>query len=414
VDPGGSDNNDGSAESPWLTLQFAVENVDPGDTILVRSGTYGGFRIGNSGTDGAWITIKAAPGANALINRPGPNNVHDSNVEIENYASAVSYWVVEGFEVASAPRAGIDIRGNSSNHVHHIVIRGNKVHGTGRTTGIFTAFTDHVIIENNESYSNSEHGIYCSNSGDFPTVRYNKVYQNRVCGIQFNADAGMGGDGIISGGIIDGNIIYDNCDRGGAAINLDGVTNTIVRNNLLYNNHASGIALFRNNGATYSQNNRVLNNTIIQPEDGRWGILITQSGCINNKLFNNIIYNYHSWKGSITIPSSGVTGFESDYNIVMNRLSASGTESSISLSEWQALGYDVHSFIAPLDSIFINTSGNDYHLRATSPAIDAGTTLPDVEMDLERHARPAGGAFDIGAYEKSDSTISPPRHVKIH
>ena len=60
--------------------------------------------------------------------------------------------------------------------------------------------------------------------------------------------------GIIRNATIEGNVIRDNgggsafAAGGGAGINLDGVQGSKVRNNLLVNNHASGIALFRING----------------------------------------------------------------------------------------------------------------------------------------------------------------------
>jgi len=41
----GNNANPGSQSLPWLTLQYAVDNVNPGDTILVASGTYAGCRI---------------------------------------------------------------------------------------------------------------------------------------------------------------------------------------------------------------------------------------------------------------------------------------------------------------------------------------------------------------------------------
>mgnify|MGYP003418172734 CR=1 FL=1 len=37
---------------------------------------------------------------------------------------------------------------------------------------------------------------------------------------------------------------------GGSGINGDGLINSVIRNNLLYDNHASGISLYRIDGAT--------------------------------------------------------------------------------------------------------------------------------------------------------------------
>jgi len=125
IAPNGSDGDDGSSTTPWLTIQHAVDNVAPGDTILLRSGTYAGARIEQSGTAAAWITLATAPGAAALINAAGPNNKHDSILEFETWEGdeTVAYWLVEGLEVAAAPNWGIDLRGLEGNHSHDFINR---------------------------------------------------------------------------------------------------------------------------------------------------------------------------------------------------------------------------------------------------------------------------------------------------
>src|SRR5215475_4763111 len=68
----GNDANIGSSTAPWSTLQHAVEAIAPGDTILVRSGTYAGCRIRNSGTPSAPKTLVRDAGAAVVIDTPGP------------------------------------------------------------------------------------------------------------------------------------------------------------------------------------------------------------------------------------------------------------------------------------------------------------------------------------------------------
>lgn len=402
VNPDGVDGNGGSQIAPWRTIQYAVDNVSPGDTILLQSGTYAGARIEQSGTAEAWITLQADPGASVLINLPGPNNRHESNLEFETWEGneTVAFWVVDGLEVADAPYWGIDIRGNEENHSHNFIIRNNRVHDNGLSTGktgIFAAFVDDIIVEGNESYANGEHGIYLSNSGDRFVVRGNLLSFNYNCGLHINGDLESGEDGIISDGLVENNTIFENGEGGCAGINMDGVMDATIRNNLLYQNHASGIALFQENGAVCSQNIQILNNTIVQAEDGRWAIIINGDGCINNKIFNNIILSFHEWRGSILIPSAGIPGFESDFNILMNRFSADDDNSVISLSKWQALGYDVNSMVSTPDALFM--SSEDYHLHEESPAVDAGQPLQDLAIDMEGVIRPQGVASDIGAFE---------------
>ncbi len=404
----GDDANDGSSGQPWRTLQHAVDTIAPGDTIWVHAGTYAGARIENSGAAGGWKTLQAAPGETAIINAPGPNNAHGSLLELERWSGrGIHHWIVQGLEVTGGDYWGIDVRGSALRPASRIIVRDNRVHNNGWATtssGIFTAFTNDSLIENNESYANGEHGIYWSNSGDRPTIRGNRLYDNQNCGLHMNADLSQGGDGLISGGIIENNQISNNGLGGCAGINMDGVAFSLIRNNLLYENHAGGIALFRQDGAACSHDIRVFNNTIVQAVDGRWAINITDSlgsgaGCVNNQVLNNIIYNQHPWRGSITIPLPGLSGFVSDYNVVMDRFSADDDNSIISLAEWQGLGYDLNSFIATPEQLFVNPAGQDYHLKVGSPARDAGLVLSLVPFDIEGVARPQGAAYDIGAYE---------------
>jgi hypothetical protein len=95
-------------------------------------------------------------------------------------------------------------------------------------------------------------------------------------------------------------------------------------------------------------------------------------------------------------------GFCSDYNVVIDRFSTDWGNTVITLAEWQALGYDLHSMLAdPLDSIFVNYAAGDYHLRTFCQAMDAGTSavFPLVLFDLEGISRPQGPEYDIGCYE---------------
>jgi parallel beta-helix repeat protein len=413
VDANGSDGSNGGADAPWQTLQFAASQVAPGDTILVQSGTYAGLRIEQSGSAEAWITLMAAPGASVLIDRPGPDNKHESNIELETWEGdeTIAYWIIEGLEVANAPNWGIDTRGSETTHSHHIVIQGNTVHNNGlgsEKTGIFFAFVNDVVVTGNESYANGEHGIYLSNSGDRFLVQGNKLHHNNNCGLHMNGDESEGGDGIISEGVVEANVIYENGDGGCSAINMDGITDTIVRNNLLYQNHAGGISIFQENGALCSQRNRILNNTIVMAEDGRWAINVSDSSCVNNQIFNNVILTSHEWRGSILIPEPGIEGFESDYNVVMGRFSADDDNSVVDLAGWQALGYDANSFMAAPETLFVAAIEGDFRPSSGSPLLDAGIELPDVSEDLMGAARPSGGGYDSGAYESSGASQAPP------
>jgi parallel beta-helix repeat protein len=393
VAPTGNDHGAGTSQAPWRTLQHAVDAIAPGDAIRVESGTYAGCRIGHSGQAGAVCTLEADAGAQVVINTPGPANQHNSDVEVELFGGTVSYWVLSGLEVANSPNEGIDVRGTT-----FITVQNCYVHDS-TLTGIFLAYSDNALIQYNQSASNHEHGVYDSNSSDNPTMRGNVLHDNANSGVHMNGDRHFAGDGLVTDALVEQNIIYNNGASGGSGINCDGVQDSVIENNLLYNNHASGISLYRIDGAAGSDNNIVVNNTVLVAADGRWALNI-ENDSTGNTAYNNILYDYNPSHGSIAISSKSLPGFTSDYNVVMQRMSKTGGNTVISLTQWRnATGQDKHSIVATPAALFVNPAGNDYHLSSTSPAIDAGTATDAPSVDLEGNPRPVGKGFDIGAYE---------------
>ena len=240
VAPTGSDASSCSSTAPCRQIRRGLALAGPGDTVLVADGDYLGFDVRDrDGSAASPITIRAA-GTNARVLKTTDRSDNRDTI----FVTYSSYVVIDGLRAFSANRAAVRVDASQ-----HITIR-NGVFGANATWGIFTDFSDDLLIENNECYGSvSQHGIYISNSGDRPVVRGNRVHDNRDSGIQLNADVTMGGDGLITGALIEKNVIYNNGTGGGGAINLDGVQSSTVRNNLLYNNHATGIVNYVNFGA---------------------------------------------------------------------------------------------------------------------------------------------------------------------
>jgi len=391
VSNSGNNSNSGLTLSlAWATLQYAANKIAPGDCVLVANGTYAGCYISTDGTSGNPIVFKAL-GNSVTVNQPNATTNDGINVE------GADWIVIEGFCVINQPRTGIRVV-----LANHCVIRKNFCDNNSRW-GILTGFADNIIIEYNEcSNSQVEHGIYFSNSADNPIIRYNKSHHNNANGIHMNGDISLGGDGIITNARVEGNIIYENGVAGGSGINCDGVSNSIFLNNLLYSNHASGISLYKIDGGGGSSNNKVYNNTIINASNARWCVNIAD-GSTGNSVYNNILINLHPTRGSITIDANSLTGFTSNNNIVINRMSRDGGNTTITLAAWQtAGGTDGNSLLAASQaSIFVNPGSNDYHLLAASQAINAGSSSVSafVPNDLDLNIRPQGSGYDIGCYE---------------
>ena len=107
-------------------------------------GTYAhGFVLGwdgpQDGTASAPITFHAEPGATIT----GRNGKTADAINLEG----ASYVVVEGFTITN-PSSNITRAGIRSVTNHNVVIRDNQIDGMG-TWGIFTSFSDDILIQGN-------------------------------------------------------------------------------------------------------------------------------------------------------------------------------------------------------------------------------------------------------------------------
>ena len=401
----GNNNNPGTAAQPWATLQKAVDAVAPGDVIIVRAGTYSGCRIGKSGAANSPITLKAEAGARPLINSLAATNRHQSLIEVENFDSRVSYWIIDGFEISGAPRHGVDIR-----NADYITVQNCYSHNNGSTgvrgDGIFLGFSNRPTLQFNELSFNSEHGLYHSNSADYPTIRGNRLHHNANAGIHINGDLSQGGDGVISFGLIEKNVIWENGAGGGSGINCDGLSDSVIRNNLLFANRASGISLYAIDASAGSSRNQVLHNTIIQAASGRWCLNIPASDGVASPTGNvvkNNIFIHPGARGSIVTYSAAA--LQSDYNVVVNRFSQNDGDTILTLAAWQAAGQDQHSIVSTPETLFVDVANNNYRLKSGSPALNAGTNA-SVAEDADGVPRPQGSAADIGCYEMAANSAA--------
>jgi len=418
----GSDSADGSSAHPWATLQKAANTMIPGDTTLVANGTYTGFRMteARTGTSVGPITMRAQNAGQVTLNAVSSAAKHNGVLELEGGWDTsdldMSYWVIDGFVVdgGNAHRA-IDTRITSHVTIQNCTARNSKASSTSVATGIFTAFCDSTLIQNNTAYSNTEHGCYTNNSADNGIVRNNVWYSNAGLGHHMNGDISCGGagtipgDGIMSGWIIEKNTSYNNVN----GYDADGVASSTWRNNISYGNSSKSLQMTMADGATNPDHDRIINNTFTNPA-GSFYVLnfapnLGGAGGTNNVIENNILYHadiVNNLHGSLDYVTSWMGTLTSDYNIFGGHLGLDDNGTMYALSAWQStFSKDTHSqACTDATTLFVNYAGNNFHLKAGSAAIDHGTTLADVTTDKDGIARPQGSAYDVGCYESVQST----------
>ncbi|TXT56012.1 MAG: hypothetical protein BAJATHORv1_30396 [Candidatus Thorarchaeota archaeon] len=398
VSPSGSDTNTGTMDQPWQTPSYGVSQLVTGDTLFLLPGEYqldSAIHFEISGTEQSPITLT---GQDAILNGAGlPSDFDNRDAIFVDHADNI---IIENLVILNAPRSGLRI--SWSDHVSVT----NSTFGNNGKWGIFSDFADYISIDSCETYgSGEEHGIYLSNSGDYPVVRNCLVHDNHASGIQFNADPLMGGDGIISGGIVENNYVYHNGEGGGAAINFASVRNTIVQNNLLFDNLAGGIACWDdgNDGTAYGcKDNTFANNLVIFEEGYGRSALQMIEGSTGNIAVNNILIAGDS--GDYALELDTTSSVTSDYNIFYHLESEEIVwtgDDALSLNEWQDISFDTNSYSYAPSTLFVDYLGNDYHHVNDSSAIDVGTDSYAPTYDIEGTLRPYNGLFDIGPYEYS-------------
>jgi parallel beta-helix repeat protein len=293
-----------------------------------------------------------------------------------------------------------------------------------------------VRISNNEVYQNHQDGIELNGA-------YASVYGNYVHDNIYSDWSSTHPDGIECNGVADGytgclhDLVYNNVVRnqnqniyfsgnGTPAQNTD----IWIFNNVVFNDATSATGvdmatgtssqIIINVGATAY----ILNNTVggtvqyfdILVGDGSGGNDATLAFS-NVSVENNIITN-SSYVGFWTYPSSNIVAMNG--NLYYNNAGAmlhwgtAGNLNSISAIR-SASGMEANGQAAnPLLNAFPTPT-----LQSGSPAIGAGanlTALTQAFLDADKNgtARPASGAWDVGAYSSGSAATrpNPPTNVK--
>jgi hypothetical protein len=362
----GGSNCSTTKDSPSGNLGKSLGCLRPGDTLYFRAGTYNiGTGLSNppGGNSSNRVTIAGYPGDGTKVARL---NVGDGGSNGVNLSS--TSWVTFDnlvFDCGNTAYACIKTTGSA----RRIRIQNSEVRNARDgscildTTGA-QAFHEFVKLDiHGCGNSDLDHGLYLA--GSDMLVEGCDIHDNSGYGIQiYNGDAG----GEAARNVFRNNRIYNNGRNYPAAGVVMGTgDDNQGYNNLVYNN-GGGIQI-RNGGS----NNAIWNNTLHNNKGGDSGgpcILNTNGGSI---IRNNICSN----NGQNAI--------------------AGGGSASSSNNLFGDPGYE-------------NAGAGNFHLTASSTsAINKGTSVASVfTTDFDGNTRPAGGAWDIGAYEFGSGPVTCP------
>lgn len=414
VDPSaGSASGDGSAASPWQTLEAVASagelggggSVQAGDTVYLRSGYHGELSI-SGGSNATPIVIAAAPDATPTLRRVllrrtsgwvlrglsispshAPTYEVSTLVDLDGPESAnITVEDCELFSVRdSSAWSAADWVANAANGVSvdgpDNVIRRNRL--TNVRFGISVSGA-RVLVSRNVIENFSGDGM--RGLGDDGVFEYNEVRNcydvddNHDDGFQsWSVGPGGVGTGEVRGLVLRGNLIVNYTDpaqphRG----TLQGIgcfdgffVDWVVENNVVITDHWHGITLLGARGS------RIVNNTVIDPNAERPGPPWISIG--NHK-----------------------DGTPSSDCVVRNNITT-----DLSIDDAPSVVVDNNLEITGASGLFVDVARHDLHLVPGAMAIDVGSDDLAPAFDRDGIPRPQGAGIDLGAYEWHEPDVLP-------
>jgi hypothetical protein len=435
----GNDSNPGTLTQPWRTIQKAANNMSAGDTVIANAGNYSGERVlvRRSGSAGAPITFQA-----------------NGNVFMNGFDVDANYTTIKGFNITATTDRwddgwGIFAVGHHNifedNYVYFCIMGGIQLYVDST---VDPTVTNNCIIRNNKLNRNGMNGI--SVMGRDNLIEGNEIWDT----IQHHPNhAGnenwLDADGMHffgSGHVFRKNYIHNitlgapwnvdphtDCWQHWSADGFEDASNILFEQNYCdittASYHGQGW-MIEPGSSGYRPSNLTMRNNIVKAFS-----VVNAIGVDGIKIIGNTFLNDPSF---IAYPNPNGIHIEDFTNAVVKNnilydminhpicLTGSGYDSAQTggnleyRSDGQALWINddwchYNSTMRAKDlwgvnPQFVNVGAKDYHLQASSPAINAGLNLGTILInDYEGNTRPQGAGYDIGAFEYVSS--QPPQPI---
>ena len=356
----------------------------------------------NSKTASAAVTVSPAPtppptssGPALYVSPSGSDSNDGSSAHPFATINKAANTATPGMTVHVAPGTYQAVTtsksGTASQRIRYIsdVQWGAKVMGTSSSEAAWMQDGSYVDLVGFDISGGSRLGV--ENNGSNVKILGN--YVHNIAG----SCSSSGGAGIdnsnysASNDDIIGNIVGNIGPSPGSCNTVQGIylsnSGGITANNIVFAVSAWGIQMWH--AAT---NATIVNNTVfacyggitVGAGDSPGGVTSDNTLVANNIVYKNTGYGIYEY---------GATGTHNRY---INNL-VTGNPTEISLQNGLSATGTVTA-----DPEFVNYQANgtgDYHLKSTSPAVNAGTSTSAPVQDFSGGTRPVGGAWDIGAYE---------------
>lgn len=400
VSNNGNNSNSGTSISlPWLSIQYAVDQISPNDTIFVLDGTYNeNIQLLSSGNLNGFKTLMS-------YNQWGAKIINSQNYYTDAIYVHSNFWNIIGFEIYHN-NLNVDAYGHGIYvfEASHVGIKNNKIHDNGGS-GIQYGIFDYATIEGNICYNNANYNPFqCSGislyqalaSDDFSGY-HNKI-SNNTCYNNLNITT----DGFET---TDGNgiIIDDFQNTQGTNFNPRYRHKTLVDNNLCYRNGGKGLHSFFSDNVHF-YNNTAYHNNFDTVNTGTFRAELSNAFS-NNCIWRNNIGVANPGAGILSYNNSFLVGY-SDTVIFENNLTYNGEDGNPSVyfnnSSLSLLDFSNDNNLFGVNPFFQAPENDNFELQELSPCINSGNDSIVSFIDLNNNIR-VSGSIDMGCFEYSQN-----------